>query len=226
MSEPALTPRELLAAINANAIEVEAVANITGPAPVYISSIAADGTPIVTAADADAASVSIASHVIVSSIAIGERGWAFKRTRVENFDTHLGVVGDPVYLSATPGTFTLTRPTAAGALVQVVGRITVVSATVGEFYADLSSSPDAGVVQEQVRAQVVAGAGANSNIAITGILTTDKLVCVARLDRDATAANINLLDDTANCSITSNGNIQSTTNTTGDALLVIWARRT
>lgn len=73
-----------------------------------------------------------------------------------------------------------------------------------------------------LRFSAVAGAGANTNIAITNIATTDKLLLCLRLNRDATAANVDWLNDTANCSITSAGNIQSTTNTTGDALFVIW----
>ena len=74
-----------------------------------------------------------------------------------------------------------------------------------------------------LKSSVVAGAAATTNIAISGIETTDKIVSVVRLDRDATAANINISDVTSEASITSNGNIQlSTTNTTGDALLVLW----
>lgn len=70
---------------------------------------------------------------------------------------------------------------------------------------------------------VVAGAAATTNIAITGIVREDLIVSVLRLDLDATAANINLTDVTSEVSVTSDGNIQlTTTNTTGDKLLVIW----
>jgi hypothetical protein len=74
-----------------------------------------------------------------------------------------------------------------------------------------------------IQTAVVAGAAANANIAVTGITINDQLVSVVRLDRDATAANINLSDVRAQTLITSDGNIQlSTTNTTGDTLLVQW----
>ena len=70
---------------------------------------------------------------------------------------------------------------------------------------------------------VVAGTTAAANIAISGIATTDKIVAVVRVDLDATAANIDVDDLTSEASITSAGNIQlSTTNTTGDKLIVFW----
>ena len=70
---------------------------------------------------------------------------------------------------------------------------------------------------------VVAGTTAAANIAISGIATTDKIVAVVRVDLDATASNIDVDDLTSEASITSAGNIQlSTTNTTGDKLIVFW----
>lgn len=74
-----------------------------------------------------------------------------------------------------------------------------------------------------IRSAVVAGTTAATNIAVTGITLQDALVAVVRLDRDATAANINISNVQSEASITSAGNIQlSTTNTTGDSLLVLW----
>ncbi len=70
---------------------------------------------------------------------------------------------------------------------------------------------------------VVAGTTAAANIAVSGIATTDKIVAVVRVDLDAAAANIDVDDLTSEASITSAGNIQlSTTNTTGDKLIVFW----
>lgn len=224
----AVNPLALLAAINAQAIEVKNSTGspITGPALVYVSGIAADGTPLITKADSDAGDGTYATHVLIADLDDAATGWAFKRTPIRNQNTNGKAVSDPVYLDVTAGAFTFTRPTAVDTIIQIVGRVTVVSATVGEIMIDLSSGGAGGGLPNlnQVKMQVVAGAGANTNIAITGITTADRLVGVARLDRDATAANINLLDDSANCSITSNGNIQSTTNTTGDALLVLWLK--
>jgi hypothetical protein len=68
-----------------------------------------------------------------------------------------------------------------------------------------------------------AGTTAATNIAIPGITINDRLAGVFLLNRDATAANINIGSVLSEASITSDGNIQlSTTNSTGDALMVIW----
>lgn len=84
----------------------------------------------------------------------------------------------------------------------------------------------ANTFSEGLRFTVAAGAGAAANIAISGIETTDKLLQVLRINRDATAATVDWADDTANCSITSAGNIQSSTNLTGDSILVMWYDKT
>lgn len=75
---------------------------------------------------------------------------------------------------------------------------------------------------------VVNGAAANTNIAVSGIATSDKIVGVAKLDFTLTEGTPNTRtweasDLTSEASITSAGNIQlSTTNTTGEVLLVFW----
>lgn len=73
---------------------------------------------------------------------------------------------------------------------------------------------------------VVAGAGANTNIAVAGIKTSDVLVAVVELAGPGEAAGqAAATDRTATSSITSDGNIQCTaaTNTSADRrLLVQW----
>ena len=64
----------------------------------------------------------------------------------------------------------------------------------------------------------VAGANADTDIAIAGIKTTDQLIFVWEL---ATSTN-DPTDETANASITSDGNIQITNTTAGDVVLVLW----
>lgn len=74
---------------------------------------------------------------------------------------------------------------------------------------------------------VVVGAAVDTNIPISGIATDDTILLVMRLNRDATAANIDISDVTSEASITSAGNIQlTTTDTTGDSLLVFWFNKT
>lgn len=73
--------------------------------------------------------------------------------------------------------------------------------------------------------RVIAG-GAAGNLTVANITTSDRLVCVMRLDRDATAANINIENLTNQFTVTDANTINNTdgTNTTGDSLLVIWER--
>ncbi len=86
-----------------------------------------------------------------------------------------------------------------------------------------------GILNNQVlKFTVVNGAAANSNIAITGIATADKIVGVAKLDFTLTEGTPNTRawdasDLTSEASVTSAGNIQlDTTDTTGEVLLVLW----
>jgi predicted benzoate:H+ symporter BenE len=68
---------------------------------------------------------------------------------------------------------------------------------------------------------IVNGANINTNIAIAGILREDTLVFVVRFPAAYAVANIT--SHLTETSITSDGNIQlTTTNTTGDRLIVGW----
>ncbi len=71
-----------------------------------------------------------------------------------------------------------------------------------------------------LKVDLVDGTTADTNIAITGITTDDELIFVGHFSTKASVAT--LVDDTANCSITSDGNIQSGTDTSSDLLQVFW----
>lgn len=72
-----------------------------------------------------------------------------------------------------------------------------------------------------LQVSVVAGAAINTNIAVTGIKRGDGLIAVLR-----EAAGVLTSDLVAQTNITSDGNIQLTTQTTaGEKLLVLWAKR-
>ena len=79
-----------------------------------------------------------------------------------------------------------------------------------------------------VKFTVVNGTTAATNIAISGIATTDKIVSVVKLDFTLTEGTPNTRawdasDLTSEASVTSAGNIQlSTTDTLGEILLVLW----
>lgn len=206
--EPSLAPSELLAAINAAALFVTNLSggDFAAAALVFVSGVTADGTPKISLADADAGVTGYASHVLVGGIASTETGYAFKRTMINNVNTAGAAVSDPVYLSATAGAFTLTRPT-GNALVQIVGRVTVVSATVGQIMIDLSSGGGLGAgapIAGQLRATLIAG-GAAGNLTVTGINVGDRLVYVSSED-DTSGITVNL---TAEFSITAANTINN-----------------
>ena len=79
-----------------------------------------------------------------------------------------------------------------------------------------------------VKFTVVNGTTSATNIAISGIATTDKIVSVVKLDLTLAEGTPNTRtweasDLTSEASVTSAGNIQlSTTNTSGEILLVLW----
>jgi len=64
------------------------------------------------------------------------------------------------------------------------------------------------------------GTTVSSDITVSGIETEDTLIFVGHITTAAAIAT--LADDTANCSITASGVIQSTTNTTTDQMMVFW----
>jgi hypothetical protein len=74
---------------------------------------------------------------------------------------------------------------------------------------------------------LVAGTASATNITVTGITTSDKIMAVLRLNRDAaTVGNIDMDDLTGESSITAANTIQlSTTDTTGDKLICFWYDR-
>lgn len=75
-----------------------------------------------------------------------------------------------------------------------------------------------------IQVAVVAGAAANTDIAVAGITTRDALKAVFEYDPDGRAAGTGqVFNRTGEAAITSDGNIQlTTTNTTGHDLMVIW----
>lgn len=68
--------------------------------------------------------------------------------------------------------------------------------------------------------ELVDGTTATTNIAVANITTSDELVFVGHFSTKAAIAS--LVDDSANCSITSAGNIQSATDTSSDLLMTVW----
>lgn len=69
----------------------------------------------------------------------------------------------------------------------------------------------------ELKFNVVSGANANTNIAISGIKRNSLLVTVIEIP-----ASSAVTDRTATTSVTSDGNIQCTASTAGNQLLVVW----
>lgn len=88
----------------------------------------------VTLADANAAGRTRAQYIVRNQITDGQNGVGWKTYRLQTVDTSAAsAVGDPVYLSGTAGGWTLTAPSASNGVDQVVGRVAVDSASVGEI---------------------------------------------------------------------------------------------
>jgi len=68
--------------------------------------------------------------------------------------------------------------------------------------------------------ELVDGDSASTNIPVANVTTSDELVFIGHFSTKANIAS--LVDDTANCSITSAGNIQSATDTSSDLLMAVW----
>lgn len=81
-----------------------------------------------------------------------------------------------------------------------------------------------GGLGEAFRRVTVDGAAASTNITVDGISTSDYLIAV--LQFDVTGGNVvNVIDITSSATIYAENTIRSTVNTSGDRLLVIWAKQ-
>jgi len=142
---------------------------------------------------------------------VESEGSATRRVGVTGLDTSASSIGAFVYISsATAGAVTLTAPTNTAT---PIGWVTHV-ATIGSWQFDpvAASALKAAARTFVLKQNVLAGAGANTNIAVSGIALTDRVVGV-----------YNVTDSVMNTfTITSAGNIQSVTDTTGDTLLLTW----
>ncbi|MFA7070201.1 MAG: hypothetical protein WC144_05105 [Sulfurimonas sp.] len=93
---------------------------------VYLNSYNAANNSF-TAAKAQAnTSATKAQYILKDIIANGASGIAYRRSLLTGLNTNAATVGDPVYLSDTvAGSWTLTKPTTAGTIAQVIGRVKV-----------------------------------------------------------------------------------------------------
>lgn len=125
---------------------------------VYISGIdAGSRLPNVAKADNDAAGKEAQWVVLTASVANNGVGVVGKRCRLTGQNTNAASAAeDPVYLSATAGGWTVTAPTGADTIVQIVGWVEVKSATVGVVELRIPYSPKAIGTNEIADAAVTA----------------------------------------------------------------------
>lgn len=122
-------------------ITVYSTAGIAAGQLVYLSSYnVANSCFEVLPADADAPA-SAATYIIDSTIAAASTGTASKTATLTSQNTAGATVGDPWYLSGTAGAGTLTPPTGADQIQQIVGRVVVVNAATGQVAVDLTAAP-------------------------------------------------------------------------------------
>lgn len=205
---------------------------------------AANGIFTVEKADADTSGKQ--AQLIASSVNAGATtSEARDILELTTLNTDAGNVGDPVYLDpTTAGGWTLTGPTGADQVQQIVGRISVKDVAAGKIYFDLAVGPEivkmgssglqaASVLKTKLaggfsKAEIIAG-GVAGDLNVADIAVGDELVAVLRFDvgadtgTEASGDKIsNVTDIKGECTIGAGKITTGSTNTTGDILLVLW----
>ena len=152
-------------------------------------------------------------------------------------NTNAGNVGDPVYLDATTaGSWTLTPPTGADQLKQIVGRIKVKSATVGKIVFNTvkgevvalgsSALQSASVLKTKLaggfsKRTLADGTASATDVTVTGMAVGDELVSVIAM---TTKAAITSMADRTSEYVVGAGKLVKAagTNETDNQLLIEW----
>lgn len=152
-------------------------------------------------------------------------------------NTNAGNVGDPVYLDATTaGSWTLTAPTGADQLKQIVGRIKVKSATVGEIVfntvkAEIVALGSSGMQPKSVlktklaggfsKVTIADGTASATDVTVSGMAVGDELVSVLALTTKA--AITSLADRTSEYAVGAGKLVKAAgTNETSNQLIIVW----
>lgn len=152
-------------------------------------------------------------------------------------NTNSGNVGDPVYLDATTaGSWTLTAPTGADQLKQIVGRIKVKSETVGKIVfntvkTEIISMGSSGLQAISVlktklaggfsKVTVADGTAAATDVTVSGMAVGDELVSVLALTTKA--AITSLANRTSEYAVGAGKLVKAAgTNETDNQLIVFW----
>ena len=152
-------------------------------------------------------------------------------------NTNAGEVGDPVYLDATTaGSWTLTPPTGADQLRQIVGRIKVKSATVGKIVFNVVKTEIVAIGSSALQADsvlktklaggfckktLVDGTAAATDVTVTGMAVGDELVSVLALTTKA--AITSMADRTSEYAVGAGKLVKAAgTDETDNQLIIEW----
>lgn len=152
-------------------------------------------------------------------------------------NTNSGNVGDPVYLDATTaGSWTLTAPSGADQLKQIVGRIKVKSATVGKIVfntvkTEIVSMGSSGLQAKSVlktklaggfsKVTIADGTASATDVTVSGMAVGDELVSVLALTTKA--AITSLADRTSEYAVGAGKLVKAAgTNETSNQLIIVW----
>ena len=185
--------------------EIYSAGALSKGALLHISSYdAVNDVFIVEKADADTSGKQ--AQLIASEDNAGaETSLAADIVELTDLNTNAGSVGDPVYLSTTAGSWTLTAPTGADQIQMIVGRIKVKSATVGKIVFNLvrpdlvkvgsSALQAASVLKTKLaggfmKVALAAGTNTGENVTISDIAVGDELVSVLSFTTAASIASV------------------------------------
>jgi len=105
------------------------------------------------------------------------------------------------------------------AYISADGYIKVATATTGDkLWVIWHEAGEVQYKKDAIKFTIAAGAGASSDITVTGITTSDKLMWVL----ESAASTADFTDRTSTTSITDTNDIQCTVATTGDKMLIWW----
>jgi hypothetical protein len=141
-----------------------------------------------------------AAFIITETVTDGNTTQAVKAFRLEKVNTLGAAVGDPVYESGTSGGWTLTDPSVADTSKRsnIIGRVEVVSATVGVIQIDMWTHVSHVLGGGDLKAGILAATVAGRALMATGYFSAAKVL-------DAFAAGS--FDATACASVFANGAI-------------------
>lgn len=138
------------------------------------------GGYLITKADADAGLR--ATYILTADILDTASGTAYAVSLVTSIDTSAGSVGDPLYLSATAGEYTVTAPSGADQIVQRVGIIVTSHATTGSalFFPSITVNEKVGTSNLQdasvtpAKTNIVEARTATADGTTTGTISANK----------------------------------------------------